>query len=204
MDLDLYNKFLAAAAIGCKRDAAQAVAAFVASFAGDAERESWTREFLATHTYSARVRHEIYAEVIFPVLIDGASHGDAWSLYWLAGTAQNHYSDRRLSERIGFRTELGLLKEAYAIQPEQDEVRRALLTAVLAFLDHATHEWPAVILWGMDGATPTQCNEILEEINLTRTLDVDGANGTLIEDIDSKVRAYQELRLQNHSARDGA
>ena len=195
-----YDRFLAAAAAGRKQQAAQNVAAFVASFASDVERETWTREFLASHAYGKRVRHEIYARVVFPVLLAGASRGDPWSLYWLAGTAQNHYSDQRLGERLSFKTELDLLKDAYAIEPGQDEVRRVLLAAVLAFFAHADHEWPAVILWGMDGATPAQCDGLLKEIHFARTLDAKGNYGELIGEFESKVRAYQERLLQDGSA----
>jgi hypothetical protein len=61
-------------------------------------------------------------------------------------------------------------------------VREALLKSLLDYLRHASHEWSApIILWGMDGATLDQCDEIMSEVILARELDREGAYALSID-----------------------
>jgi hypothetical protein len=160
MNSALYEGYFTLLAEGRRKDAGVMLDAFLRSFNTSEEREQWTHAFLKTHTYGATVRHEIYAEIIFPVLLAGSKRNDAWSLYWLAGTSQNLYRARGLHEQIRFKGEIGPLKDAYTIDRTSIEVREALLKSLLDYFRHAGHEWPAGILWGMNGATLDQCDEI--------------------------------------------
>jgi hypothetical protein len=117
MNSALYEGYLALLAEGRRKDAALILREFLRSFNSYEERELWSHTFLKNHAYGAGVRHEVYAEVIFPILLAGSKHTDAWSLYWLAGTSQNLYTAGGLHEQIKCKTELGLLKDAYAIDP---------------------------------------------------------------------------------------
>ena len=198
MNSALYEDYLARLAEGRRKDAGVMLDAFLRSFNSAEEREQWTRTFLRTRTYGARVRHEIYAELIFPVLLAGSKRNDAWSLYWLAGTCQNLYTARRLHEQIKFKDKISLLKEAYAIDRNSSEVCEALLKSLLDYFCHASHEWPAGILWGNDGATLDQCNEIMSEVTLARELDRECAYALPIGEFESKFKQYQE-RLISHS-----
>jgi hypothetical protein len=174
--------------------------AFLQSFSTFEEREQWTRSFLKTHAYGKRVRHELYAEVIFPVLLAGSQRKDAWSLYWLAGTSQDLYRARRLHEQIQFRGEISLLKEAYALDPSSSEVRKALLKSLMDYFRYAAHEWPTCILWGMDGATRDQFNDMMSEVTFSRELDRECVHTLSIDEFESKLKQYQD-RLISGSAR---
>jgi hypothetical protein len=199
MNLGLYENYLALLAKGRRKEAGLLLDAFLQSFSAFEEREHWTRSFLKTHTYGKRVRHELYAELIFPVLLAGSQRRDALSLYWLAGTSQNLYRARRLHEQIQFRGEISLLKEAYAVDPSSSEVREALLRSLLDYFRHAAHEWPAGILWGMDGATLDQCKEIVSEVTFSRELDRECVHTLSIDEFESKLKQYQD-RLNSGSA----
>lgn len=192
MNSALYEGYLALLAEGRRKDAGLMLGAFLRSFNTSEEREQWAHTFLKTHTYSARVRHEVYAELIFPVLLAGSKRNDAWSLYWLAGTIQNLYSARGLYEQIKFEDKISLLKTAYAIDRKSSEVRKALLKSLLDYFDYASHEWPDGILWGNDGATLDQCNEIMSEVTLARELDRECAYALSIDEFESKLKRYQE------------
>jgi len=191
MNSALYEGYLALLAEGRRKEAGLMLRAFLRSFTTSKERDEWTCNFLSTHAYGARVRHEIYAELIFPVLLAGSKRNDLWSLYWLAGTSQNLYTARGLHEQIEFKGEVGLLKEAYGIDRNSTEVREALLKCLLGYFRHASHEWPAGILWGMNGATLAQCNEIMAEVTLARELDREFAYSLLVDEFESKLRQYQ-------------
>jgi hypothetical protein len=198
MNSALYEGYSARLAEGRRKDAGLMLDAFLRSFNSAEEREQWTRTFLRTHTYGARIRHEIYAELIFPVLLVGSKRNDAWSLYWLAGTCQNLYAARGLHEQVKFKDKTNLLKEAYAIDRNSSEVCEALLKSLLDYFRHASHEWPAGILWGNDGATLDQCNEVMSEVTLARELDSECAYALPIDEFESKLKRYQE-RLISHS-----
>lgn len=192
MNSALYEGYLALLAEGRRKDAGLMLDAFLRSFNTSKEREQWADTFLKTHTYGARVRHEVYADLIFPVLLAGSKRNDAWSLYWLAGTSQNLYTAHGLHEQINFKHEISLLKDAYAIDCKSSEVCKALLKSLLDYFDYASHEWPAGILWGSDGATLDQCNEIMSEVTLARELDRERAYALPIDEFESKLKRYQE------------
>jgi hypothetical protein len=165
--------------------------ALLRSFSTSEEREQWAHRFLRTHTYGARVRHELYAELVFPVLSAGSNRNDAWSLYWLAGTIQNLYKARGLYELIKFKSKTDLLKDAYAIDQNSTGVREALLKSLLDDFDYASHEWPSGILWGPGETTLDRCNEMMSEVTLARELDRERAYAWSIDEFESKLKQYR-------------
>jgi hypothetical protein len=196
MNSALYEVFLARQAEGRRKDAGLMLDAFLRSFSTFEEREQWTRTFLETHIHGTRVRHELYAELIFPVLLAGSIRNDAWSLYWLAGTCQNLYSARSLHALIKFKRKTDLLKDAYTIDPTSTKVCEALLKSLLDGFAIASHEWPAGILWNADGAILDQCTEIMSDVALARELDRECAHTLSINEFESKVKQY-EVRLMS-------
>jgi hypothetical protein len=191
MNLALYEDYWALLAAGRRQEARLSLNAFIQSFRTFEERERWTREFLKARTYGERIRHEIYAELIFPVLLAGSRREDAWSLYWLAGTSQNLYRASRLHEQVGFKHEVGFLKEAYAVDSNFSEVRKRLLKSLRSRFLYAIHEWPAGILWGRDSATLDQCDELMSMVTLARELDRECAHTASFDDFESALKQYQ-------------
>jgi hypothetical protein len=192
MNSALYEDYWALLAAGRRQEARLSLDAFIQSFRTFEERERWTREFLKAHAYGERIRHEIYAELIFPVLLIGSRREDAWSLYWLAGTSQNLYRASSLHEQVGFKQEVGFLKEAYAVDSNFSEVRKRLLESLRSRFLYAAHEWPAGILWGHDSATLDQCDELMSMATLARELDREGTCALSIGEFESKVKQYKE------------
>ena len=72
------------------------------------------------------------------------------------------------------------------------EVCEALLNSLLDDFAYASHEWPAAILWSMNGATLDQCTEIMSEVALARELDRECAHALSIDEFESKVEQYRE------------
>lgn len=85
----------------------------------------------------------------------------------------------------------GRRKDA-GIDRQSSEVCEALLRSLLDYFCYAGHEWPAGILWGNDGATLDQCNEIMSEVTLARELDRRRANALSINEFESKLKHYKE------------
>jgi hypothetical protein len=197
MNSALYEGYLARLAEGRRKDAGVMLDAFLRSFNSSEEREQWTRTFLKTHTYGERVRHEVYAELIFPVLLAGSIRNDVWSLYWLAGTCQNLHSAHGLHAQIKFKGKTDLLRDAYAIDRTSIEVCDALLKSLLDDFAYASHEWPAGILWSMNGATLSQCTEIMSKVALARELDCECAYALTIDEFERKVKQYNERLMSD-------
>ncbi len=190
MKTELYERYLAHRAAGRKRDASETVRDFVASCTGPRDRENWVRQFLEQGAHEHRIRHEVYASLVFPVLLEGYGRRDFWSLCWLARTAANLYADSSLHGQIEYKAERQLFREAYEICPS-DPIRRSLLQAYVAEFAYCQHEWPAGILSGIDGATLEECVEILREVAFARSVD-DGANEPFLKEFEDRVHVYRE------------
>lgn len=189
MDESHYALFLTKQASGRKEEARIAIRRFIGSFDGLKEKEDWTRKFLSTLKPGTAVRHELYEQVIFPVLVAGYGNRDPWSLYWLAETGQNLFKAKHLYERIGSPPLQHLFKEAYALAPSSDEIRTGLLRDLLRGFEYMAHEWPSGLLY--DPGTPwqTQYWEVRQEIQLARELDASGAHADEIAKFEQIVAA---------------
>ena len=194
MDLQHYHEFKRLQAEGRKHDARASLERFIPSFEPGEDRTQWVREFLGSGDYGHKIRHELYQGLIFPVLLDGYHRRDAWSILWLARTAQNLYAFAPLHALIGFKSEQELLREAYQIDPNE-EIRDSLLRTLLNWFAYCQHEWPTGILFGADGASAAECDEILEEVSFARTLDVGAANEPFLREFEQRTREYRQ-RLQ--------
>ncbi len=192
MDLSSYEEFERLSNAGLRRQAVPYLKAFLASFKDESEREQWTVSFLATHTYGSKMRHEVFEDVVFPVLLAGWQRKDVWSMYWLAGTSQNLYSAKQLWKKYDYPSEFGFLMEAIAIDPDHVDVRAALLNVLLDQMNYAEHEWPAAILSGNEGASLDDCANFAERISLARELDEGISNAGFIDEFERKLRIYQE------------
>ena len=190
MDLPWYDKYEELLAEGRRAEAKEVLRKFLKRFGGFEDREQWTRAFLSRHAFGQKIRHEVYSELIFPVIFEGSKSKDAWSLFWLGGTSQNLYSARRLHAQVGFKTELQFLRIAYEADASSTRIRSALLRSLLDSFGHAAHEWPAGILWGMDGATPEQCKMLLCDVALARELNQGHLSAASIDDFEHKVLSY--------------
>jgi hypothetical protein len=190
MNTKHYSEFQECKNRGDRNGARQAIQAFCNSFESLQERVSWTKPFLESGDYGHRIRHELYAYVILPALLDGYRKKDLWSTLWLARTCQSLYQMKEIHAELGHPTDSSLLRECYEIDPSQEDVRVALLETDVRWFRYCIHEWPAGVLYGNDGATPEQCEEILKAIAFARTLDHAGQFAGLLDDVERKTTEY--------------
>jgi len=191
MDAELYQQYLALKDAGKKEQAKMVLDRFIASFQSAEEKEQWVRAFLESGDFGDRIRHEIYEQLVFPVLLKGYHAKDPWSLLWLAKTNLNLISASWLHSQVDSRSPYELLREAYAIAPDE-AIRNELLLADLRGYAYCEHEWPAGILYdGGLGATLEQCDDLLQEIEFTRTLDREGRHKLYLDSFEAKVKEYK-------------
>lgn len=197
MDLELFEQFKLCLERGRRNEAREAVTAFVASFQSLDEKRQWVRGYLESGDFGHKIRYEIYEGLVFPVLLAGFRSNDVWSVLWLARTVQNLYSMPALHSAIAYKTEFGLLKEAYAQEPSP-EVQERLLKADIQWFDYCQHEWPTGILYGVDGATLEECGKILEEVEFARSLDGSSVHRGFLDSFEQKVKDYQQRLREKH------
>ncbi len=175
-----------------------ALSAFIASFETEQEKAQWTREFLENEDRGHKIRHELYHEIIFPVLARGYETSDAWATLQLARTMANLADDSDLHFQVNFANPMELLKESYETEPVES-LRAEILQAELRFFSYSAHEWPSGILWGNDGATIEQCQELLDEVHWTRGLDTSDIYQAALDDYENKVREYQQILISRQN-----
>ena len=191
MNAERYQQYLALKDAGKKEQAKAILDSFLASFESDEEKEQWVRAFLESGDFDHRIRHEIYEQLVFPVLLKGYHANDPWSLLWLAKTQQNLYSAQWLHSQVDSKSPYELLREAYAIAPDE-AIRKELLRTDLEGYAYCEHEWPAGILYeGGRGASIEQCDDLLKEIEFTRTLDKEGRHKLYLDSFEAKVIEYR-------------
>lgn len=192
MNLNAYAEFVEADRTGKKVAATTAIHAFISSFESINEKRAWVTEFLKTFSLGDKIRHELYADVVFPVLLQSYRNSDVWSIEWLAATSQNLYRARNLWAQVDFVTEQDLLKRWRTLAPESGQARDSLLKKMIEQFEYSEHEWPAGILHGMNGANIEECREIADAIAEARQLDAEGKYASYLAEFQEKLNVYMQ------------
>ncbi len=112
------------------------------------------------------IRQPLFERAVFPALLDGYQARLPGSARWLAGLSQQLLSCRACCERLQPEeaSELGLLLAAVRHDPGDHRSRLRLIEKIADRLRFSLHEIPAGVLYGMDGASPEQCQELEAEL----------------------------------------
>jgi len=191
MDVTLYKAYLKAKEDGLKKLASEHIRKFIDSFANKSEMLLWSRSFLEQAEYGYKIRHELYREVIFPVLFDGFKVGDAWSLFYLGKTAQNLYSDKSLHSQVEQLSDFEFFKRCYDISPELFDVRVSLADTVWRGVSFGVHEWPSGLCY--------EASEIAEDVKYLKALDDEGRYRLGIEEVEQILQEYYQTNKRQKS-----
>jgi len=198
MKPELYEQFISLKETGRRAEAKVVLDEFIASFQSLGEKAVWVRAFLERQEFEDKIRHEIYEELVFPVLLEGYSRKDAWSVCNLAKTSQNLYAAKSLHAAVEFRSEFQFLAEAYELEPTE-QIRKYLLDRQIRGFHYSQHEWPAGILYGSNGASLNECDEILQDVAAARTLDRENIHSLFLTEFEIKVKGYKSRLSQRQS-----
>ncbi|MBS1159296.1 MAG: hypothetical protein H6R15_1715 [Proteobacteria bacterium] len=190
MEQALFEQYEAAKEQGNKGLATALIAKFIGTFSTDEERKEWTRWYMVNRTFGHAVRHELFEGVMFPVLLVGHQRSDPWCIEVLERCAQNLYKADHLWSQVGYQTEMQLAERRLELIPNDPKAKTRLLEHLIAWFRYSEHEWPAGILYGADGATEAQCQEILMSIKKARTLDEGRAHLHYLNQFEAKVDQY--------------
>lgn len=136
-------------------------------------RTAWVDAFLRARSRPdavVRVRTPLFRRVLFPVLKERYVAGDAEACRLLAEFSRQLYRYKEGWADLGHPSELDLWKEAYRRDPGFEAVRSRLVDSIAGFVRYTLHELPIGVLYGTDGATLEQCDDLLAELAFLREL----------------------------------
>lgn len=201
MNQALFEQYEVAREQGNKPLAASLIASFVETFATDDEREQWTRWYFDNRATRHVIRHEVFEQVIFPALLTGYQRSDPWCIEMLERCDQNLYRAKHLWAQIGHQTGMQMAERLLALRPEDRQAKTRVLEYLINGFRYSEHEWPAGILYGSDGATACQCDEILLDVRRARTLDEACVHSSFLSQFEARVQQYrQRLGAANQSS----
>jgi hypothetical protein len=129
----------------------------------------WARsiaEQVVDHGHNLVIRRPLFERAVFPALLAGYEARLPGCARWLAGLADHLRSNSELREKLQpeQETELGLLWAAIRHDPDDRRSRLRLIDKVADRLRYAIHEVPCGVLYGIDVASPEQCQELEDEL----------------------------------------
>ena len=190
-DEALYEDYLHWQSLGVKAKATAALRAFLDSFPDLAAKAAWTDANLEKLRINrhARIRHELFEEVIFPVLLSRFKTGDPEAMYQLARYAQNLGSAEHLDKQMGIASTRDLLQRAHEAAPHDDRYRKALLQDLMGAFNYLDHEWPVGIL--VDFRDAGAWDTLSEMISEARRLDTEGDRTARLNEFEDRVSQYR-------------
>ncbi|MBZ2164318.1 hypothetical protein [Alteromonas stellipolaris] len=196
MKIEYYQNFEKELKAGLKKQASLSVKHFVSSFESNDEIEKWVWEYLPKLEKNRHscIRHELFVNLVYPTLKNGFYSEDYNSTLWLGKLIQNIYQTGKLFEELGGLCEIDFYRKCYEIDPTQSEASKLLLVSLLNWFSYCEHEWPSGILYGNNGATIEQCEEIRDEVQFALTLPVEAQDKEFIAGFLTKLSEY-EARL---------
>lgn len=130
-----------------------------------AVRHEWAKgvaAFVSDHGGDTPIRFPLFRRVLLPVLVEGVRCGEPGYARWLASFEPLLVNSREPQLPPNLQTAMGLLAEAVRVDPDDVLARGRLIEKQASYLEYSLHELPAGVLYGMNGATPEQCEQLLE------------------------------------------
>lgn len=186
---------------------------FVERFGGqpDSDRRNWAFNLARAVVDDKKdipVRFPLFRRVLLPALIDGILGKQPGCARWLAEFESLLFHSAAEAERLpeSLKSRVGLLEEALRIDPCDERARNKWIDCRSSYLDYTIHELPTGVLYGSDGATISQCDELIELLKeFRKEIDTAGRSKEfeeLVEECDfhyDRYRAYLELGRPNGS-----
>jgi hypothetical protein len=114
-----------------------------------------------------QVRDMLFERVVFPALLRGINDRKPNCARWLGGMAQHLYRCPKCMEQLGpaLSFEEALFRLALTVDPADAGARKGLIKAMARQFWYSLHELPSGVLFGHDGATPSQCGELRSDLS---------------------------------------
>ena len=138
----------------------------------------------------------IWKELVLPVLAKGVESNPR-AIRGMIQTIQNLYSSKSDWEALAYVTEDQLTARLLTLCPGDAWAKQKRIDQLRKWLSYTIHEWPSGVLYGTDGASIEQCDEILDVAQELRSLDEAGIFAALCDDVEQKTIQYRSRLTSN-------
>jgi len=183
-----YDVYLSKKDLGLKAEASLIAEEIVAEL-----KKSPNYEFViyVCNQSHGKINHAIWEKAVLPELEKHFDH-DANAIRALIQTKQNAYTSRDFQRRYPQITTRHLIDRLLSIDPNDEWAKNQKINELSNWLDFVIHEWPSGILYGMNGATYSECDEILSAVEELRSLANSENLMGFCNDVNGKVKQYQD------------
>lgn len=192
---------------GLRAEKLSALDAFLDALAASppADWFPWVRslaEQVVDHGVPIVIRQPLFERAVFPALLAGYQAGLPGCARWLAGLSDHLRRCPACREQLPPEeaTETALLWAAVRHDPHDQRSRRRLIDKIADRLRYSLHELPSGVLYGIDGASPEQCQALAAELEeFCRLVAQEKREETftgLIRDCRFHFRAYHDYLVQ--------
>ena len=166
---DLWNAYLETETLHLRSERNAALERFLDSFvtlSGPVQRD-WALQFVTdSGLQDVTIRMPLFRRVLLPQLRSAVDDRIPRSAHWLSRHAHLIYKCRETYPDLpDTYTEHGLLLIALDHEPNDNTSRRRLVELLADHMDYTLQELPSGVLYGQDGATIPQCEEMLNELD---------------------------------------
>jgi hypothetical protein len=168
---ELWEDYLRAEALGTRTDKLARLEVFLDRFAAQAAetRSSWALEIarqVVDDGVDLPIRMPLFRRALFPALREAILQRMPGAARWLAGLSQHVYRARDCWFQLpaNCQTEVGLLKLALQHDATDERSRVKLVHVQARHLAFTLHEVPSGVLYGMNGATIEECQDLQLEL----------------------------------------
>lgn len=196
MDNKHFSEFEKFSGLGLKKDATKSLRLFIQSLASDEEKTEWVWAYLdkLPQERHSRIRHELFAEVVYPVLKAGFENKNYDATLWLGLLNQNILRNKAILKEINY-SGYHFYKCCLKIDPSREQAKIFMLQELIQWFSYIFHEWPSGVLYGPHGATLEECSDIRKELDFSLTLRPSEVQEDEIKEYRAMLTEY-EARLQ--------
>ena len=168
-DSELWNAYLETENLYLRSERNAALDRFLDSFTQlpDSTQYEWALQFVADPTLqNFKMRMPLFRRALLPHIAVAVENRVAGCARWLSKHAILVFKCREIvNDLSGDFTEQGLLLTALDQDASDDESRVRLVDLMSSHMEYTLHELPWGVLYGHDCATPSQCGEMLNELD---------------------------------------
>jgi hypothetical protein len=193
----LWEKYLAAERVRIRQEMLKTLDDFIQAFVRipTADWHPWALEIarrVVDEGEDIPVRWPLFRAVLFPALFAGLAASVPGSARWLAGFAQLLYQSPDCCEQLSeeLHSDYGLLLRAVRDDPSDTVAKTRLLRLMRCRFDYVLHHLPAGVLYGCDGASIEECDELLNQLSAYERLAVELGLEEEERDLIAKARFY--------------
>lgn len=185
-----YQLFQRLKELGCRQEATAAAQQVVVDYHNDPKPE-----FVAAicADVNHKLNHTLWSGIVLPYVLAELKCNPV-AVKCLIQTIQNLYSDKSAHAKLNWISEQQLLDCYLRMCPDNAWAVERKRSCLVRWLEYTIHEWPAGILYGHDGATIEQCEEILDAVNELRAIDRDMKYASLCSDVEEKTIQWRDRR----------